>query len=407
VPGEKCIVAVLLTLFSAALPNSTSTQESSAERLHRESVVVDGYIGTTSQIMWTEWTFVERHGTEASHVDLPRMVDGGMDAAFFSVGAHDSVTGPAAIEVSLEEIDRLHRLVDRHPDQMRFCRSADDVRRAHREGKVGVLLGMMGGHNIDESLAVLRVYRRLGVSYMHLNHDTNTSWSDASRDDPRHRGLTEFGKQVVDEMNRIGMIVDISHVSDASARAALDRSTAPVIASHSSAQALSSDVRNLSDDLIRAVAASGGVVMVNFNLPFLDEDYRRAFKALQPELSAFSESIRAKYPGLENIPRWREEGRRFLASRMPRVPWTRIVDHIDHIVDLVGAEHVGLGSDFDGALMPEGMDDCSKLPHITEELLRRGYSHEDIQKILGENILRVMEAVQTKGRRLRQQSADR
>jgi membrane dipeptidase len=201
------------------------------------------------------------------------------------------------------------------------------------------------------------------------------------------------------------MMVDISHVADESAWAALEESEAPVIASHSGARELAPHVRNMPDDMIRAVAESGGVVMVVYNLPFLDHEYFDAWEAIQPELAAFGAELQERYPGIENIPRWREEGRRFLATRMPGVPWTRIVDHIDHIVLTVGVDHVGIGSDFDGAVMPEGMEDVSNLPKMTEELLRRGYSEPDIKKILGGNMLRVMEEVAATSLRLTQSGA--
>ncbi|HSM04468.1 MAG TPA: dipeptidase [Longimicrobiales bacterium] len=393
-----------LALLAACTAADTSVQ-TEAERIHREAIVIDGYVGTTSQIMWPRWDFTERHSVEESHVDLPRMIEGGLDAAFFSIGAVDAVTGAAAVQVSLEEIERYHQLAEQHPDELALCRTAEDVRGAHEQEKTCILLGMAGGHNIAESLSVLRSYHRLGLSYLHLNHDTNTSWSDAARQEPEHHGLTDFGRSVVREMNRVGLMVDISHVADQSAWAALEESEAPVIASHSGARALAPHVRNMPDDMIRAVAATGGVVMVVYNLPFLDDEYFEAWEAIQPELAEFGAELQQRLPGTENIPRWREEGRRFLATRMPAVPWTRIVDHIDHIVAIAGVEHVGLGSDFDGAVMPEGMEDVSNLPKITEELLRRGYSEPDIKKILGGNILRVMEDVASTSERLTQDEA--
>ncbi len=399
--GRNLAAICLLPLIACTAPQSDSL-ETEAERIHREAIVIDGYIGTTSQIMWSDWDFSERHSVAESHVDLPRMSEGGLDAAFFSIGAVDAVTGAPAVQTSLEEIERYHRLAEQHPDEIALCRSAEDVRRAHGEGRKCVLLGMMGGHNIAESLPVLRAYQRLGLSYMHLNHDTNTSWSDAAREEPERHGLTEFGRSVVREMNRIGMMVDISHVADESAWAALEESEAPVIASHSGARALAPHVRNMTDDMIKAVAASGGVVMVVFNLPFLDHEYYEAWVQIQPELAELGAELRERYPGIENIPRWREEGRQFLATRMPVVSWTRIVDHIDHIVATGGVDHVGIGSDFDGAVMPEGMEDASNLPKITEELLRRGYSEVDIKKILGGNMLRVMEDVAATSVRLRE-----
>jgi membrane dipeptidase len=398
----RTLAALVLVPLIACSADQSDPLETEAERIHREAIVIDGYLGTTSQIMWEDWDFTEEHSVAEAHVDLPRMIEGGLDAAFFSIGAPDAITGAPAVQVSFEEIERFHRLVEQHPDELAFCRSADDVRRAHSEGIKCILLGMMGGHNIAESLPVLRAYHRLGLSYMHLNHDTNTSWSDSSREEPEHHGLTEFGIGVVKEMNRIGMMVDISHVADESAWVALEESEAPVIASHSCAYALAPHVRNMKDDMIKAVGASGGVVMVTYNLPFLDREYFEAWEEIQPELAEFGAELQQRYPGFENIPRWREEGRKFLATRMPPVSFTRIVDHIDHIVETAGVDHVGIGSDFDGAVMPEGMEDVSKLLQITEELLRRGYSEPDIKKILGGNILRVMEDVAAVSAGLRQ-----
>lgn len=405
--GRSLAALLLVPLMACTVAQSDSleteiVEETEAERIHREAIVIDGYVGTTSQIMWPDWDFTERHSVAESHVDLPRMIEGGLDAAFFSIGAMDAITGAPAVQTSIEELERFHRLAEQHPDKLALCRTADDVRQAHGEGRTCILLGMMGGHNMAESLPVLGAYRRLGLNYMHLNHDTNIPWSDSSREEPQIHGLTEFGKSVVKEMNRVGIMVDISHVADESAWVALEESEAPVIASHSAAYALSPDVRNMKDDMIQAVGASGGVVMVVFNLPFLDREYNEEWERIQPEMAELGAELAQKYPGLQNIPRWREEGRKYLAPRMPKVPWTRIVDHIDHIVATAGVDHVGIGSDFDGALMPEGMEDCSKLPQITEELLRRGYSETDVKKILGGNMLRVMEDVAAVSERLTQ-----
>lgn len=387
------LLLVVLGLLSGCTEQKDRLDETEAERIHREAIVIDGYIGTTSQVMWEDWNFIEEHPLTESHVDYPRMVKGGLDAAFFSIGAVDAITGAEAVKVSLEEMERFYELVEKHPDKLAICLTAEEVRQAHKAGKKSILLGMMGGHNIAESLPVLRAYFRLGLTYMHLNHDSNTSWSDAAREEPEHHGLTEFGKEVVKEMNKMGVIVDISHVADESAWDALRTSQAPVIASHSGARAIAPHVRNLPDDMIIAVAETGGVVMVNFNLPFLDGEYYKAWVDIQPELGAYGKELMEKYPGIENIPKWREEGRKFLLERMPTVSWTRIVDHIDHIVKITGVDHAGIGSDFDGGVMPQGMEDCSNLLKLTEELLRRGYAEQDIKKILGGNILRVMEEV--------------
>jgi membrane dipeptidase len=238
---------------------------------------------------------------------------------------------------------------------------------------------------INNSLPILRIYARLGARYMTLTHFYNTDWADSSGDRPRHNGLSEFGREVVREMNRLGMLVDISHVSDKAFWDTREVSRAPLIASHSSSRAIAGHVRNMSDDMIRALASGGGVVAINYHVSYLDQARADHASRAQPLLRALVE----KHPGEANEARRQEELARQL-GQPPAVKWTRIVDHIDHVVKLVGPDHVALGSDFDGALMPEGMEDVSQLPKITEELVRRGYSDADIQKILGENLLRVM-----------------
>jgi len=291
------------------------------------------------------------------------------------------------------------------PDKVMLCLTAADVRRAKQSSKVAMLIGVEGGHIIHDSLATLRTYARLGARYMTLTHFVNTSWADSSGEPPAHDGLTAFGRDVVREMNRLGMIVDISHVSDKTFYDALETSTAPIIASHSSCRVLAGHVRNMTDDMIKALAAKGGVIQINFHAPYLDDAYDQAQKQLQPEVDALRKDLEAKYPGPENSARRADEMRALQASRLPKVSWMRIVEHIDHAVKLAGADHVGIGSDMDGAVMPEGMEDCSHLPRITEELLRRGYSEVDVKKILGGNTLRVMEQVEAAARQLRQKAA--
>jgi membrane dipeptidase len=234
-------------------------------------------------------------------------------------------------------------------------------------------MGMEGGHMIDDSLSVLRDYQRLGVRYLTLTHSVNTNWGDSSGDKPQHNGLTDFGKDVVRELNRLGIMVDISHVADKTFWDALETSKAPLVASHSSMRAISGHPRNMTDDMIRALGGKGGVVMINYSIGFLSNERYEAGQKTPP------------------LP----------AAEMPRVSWEKIVDHIDHAVKLVGAAHVGLGSDFDGTSVPDGMEDVSKLPKITAALLAKGYSEQDVKNILGENILRLLERVDAVGKELR------
>jgi membrane dipeptidase len=335
--------------------------------------VVDTHIDTTAFLVRPGWDFTARHQPpvpgqpgrdDRNAVDLPRMRDGGLDAAFFSIYMPGTVTGPIAVRRALDLIDAVRRLTERHPADLVLATSAADIRAAHQAGRIAVLMGVEGGHMIDNDLSVLRDFARLGVRYLTLTHAVNTDWADSSGDKPAHGGLTDFGKEVVRELNRLGVMVDVSHVSDQAFWDALAVSRAPLLASHSSCRALSGHPRNMTDDMIKALAAKGGVIDINYSATFLDDTLYRAT--------------------LGNVP----------AAERPRVSWARIVDHIDHVVKLVGPTHVGLGSDFDGTRLPDGMDDVSMLPKITEALVRKGYSEEDIRGILGENVLRLMDRVQ-------------
>jgi membrane dipeptidase len=386
-------LALTLTLALAATlqaqtpksPAPTETPEARAARVHKTAIVVDTHIDTTQMLGREGWDFMVPHGNErgrggdGSHVDFPRMREGGLDAAFFSIFMPGTVTGPEAVKRSLLMIDNVRRLAERHPNEIVLATSAADVRAAHKAGKIAALMGMEGGHMIDNSLSVLRDYQRLGVRYMTLTHSVNTDWADSSGDKPAHNGLTDFGKDVVREMNRLGMLVDISHVADKTFWDVLEVSKAPPIASHSSSRVISGHPRNMTDDMVKALAAKGGVVQINYEVTFLDNDRNEASNKRQ----GLSAEERAKLPPL------------------PEVRWEKIIEHIDHVVKLVGPTHVGLGSDFDGATMPAGMDDVSMLPKITAALLAEGYTEKDVTNILGGNLLRVMESVEKVGRDIR------
>jgi len=266
-------------------------------------------------------------------------------------------------------------------------------------------MGLEGGHMIADDLAILRIYATLGVRYMTLTHSVNDDWADSSTDKPAHNGLTSFGKDVVREMNRLGMMVDISHVSDKTFYDVLEITRAPVIASHSSCRAICNVPRNMTDDMIRALAKKGGVIQINYHIGFLSQDYNDAQRALSDQFKAKNKEWEKLYG--ENEGRIIRENERLsreyrAGGKLPQVGWEKIVEHIDHVVKLVGPDHVGLGSDFDGAVMPDGMEDCSKLPRLTEALLRRGYSETDIAKILGGNLLRVMEQAEHISREMQQ-----
>ncbi len=377
-----------------------------ARALHFSSIVVDTHVDTTQRLFWEHFDL----GTRSSigQIDLPRMRAGGLGAVFFSIWTPGTLTGPAAVERALDLIDVVREQVARHSNDLVLALTAEDVRRAHAAGKIAVLMGLEGGHMIHNDLGVLRQFYALGVRYMTLTHTVNTDWADSSGDRPVHNGLTPFGRNVVREMNRLGMLVDISHVSDKTFWDALETSQAPLIASHSSCRALCAAPRNMTDDMIRALGQHGGVIQINFHVAFLSEAYREAAQKIAPEMRAATERAEAACgPDLAcqiyADARVSEELTR--AGKLPPVSWEAILDHIDHAVKIAGVDHVGLGSDMDGAVMPVGMEDCTHLPQITEGLLRRGYSPEAIRKILGGNLLRVMEQAEQVARRL--QSAGR
>lgn len=399
----------LLGLLAITLMNpqtlAAQTVSERAARLHRQAIVVDLHIDTPQRMLDQGFDLGPRDAR--GHVDLPRMKEGGLDAAFFSIYVDmDRYPGEAATRRALRLIDSVYTQVERHPDQLLMAVSAADIRRAHRDGRIAVLMGMEGGTPIADDLGLLRDFYRLGVRYMTLTHGRNNNWVDSSTDQPRHNGLTEFGKDVVREMNRLGMLVDISHISDKAFYDALEVSQAPLIASHSSARTLANVPRNMTDDMIQALALKGGVVHVNYFAGFLDQSFfdARARLRADPEFQARSRALREQYrndgrtrPGFDAQQQLLKE----YGARLPRVSWERIIEHIDHMVKLAGVDHVGLGSDFDGATMPEGMNDASFLPRITQALLDRGYREADIRKILGENTLRVMEEAERIGASLR------
>ena len=389
------------------------TPEARAARVPREAIVVDTHIDTTSMLARAGWDFMARHdhgsGNDASHVDYPRMREGGFDAAFFSIYMAGTVTGPEAVKRSLVLIDRVRQLAAQHPNEIVLATTAAEVRAAHKAGRIAALMGMEGGHMIDDSLEVLRDYQRLGVRYLTLTHSVNTTWGDSSGDKPAHNGLTPFGKDVVRELNRLGMMVDISHVADKTFWDALEVSAAPMVASHSSSRAVSSHARNMTDDMIKALAAKGGVIQINYYDQFIDEDLNRAVTARQARVQTLRTELEQRFPGEANSGRRTQELAAAQASMppLPVVSWDKIIEHIDHAVQLVGATHVGLGSDFDGASMPQGMDDCTQLPRITAALLAKGYSEQDVKNILGENILRMMEQVEAVAKQPRPTASSR
>jgi membrane dipeptidase len=328
--------------------------------------------------------------------DIPRLRAGGVGGQFWSVYVPVDLAGQTAVTATLEEIDTVHQMVRRYPETFELALTADDVERIFKQGRIASLIGMEGGHSIDNSLAALRMFYRLGARYMTLTHSKNTAWADSATDDPKFGGLAPFGEEVVREMNWLGMLVDLSHVSPETMEDAIRVSQAPVIFSHSSARALNDVPRNVPDTVLQLLPKNGGVVMVTFVPGFLSPKVA-AWNKLQ---DAERERSTKQYPSdaaavTRGVDEWTA------AHPSPRATLAEAADHIDHIRKVAGIDHIGLGSDFDGiTAVPLGLEDVSTYPALVAELLRRGYKDEEIKKILGQNVLRVMREVERVSRRL-------
>ncbi len=387
-----CISSV--GLMGLAMAADTISEK--ARKLHFSSIVVDTHDDTTQRLLDGKFDLGTRGS--AGSIDIPRMREGNLSAIFFSIWMPSKITGPEAVERALIQIDAIREQVRKHPNDLALATTAAEIREARKQGKIAALMGVEGGHMINSDLAVLRTYAALGVRYMTLTHSGNDEWADSSTDKAVHNGLTDFGKEVVREMNRLGVIADISHVSD--------KTFYDALASHSSCRAICDAPRNMTDQMMKDLAAKGGVIQINYHVGFLSQEFRDAEKA-NPELNKAITAEQMKRCG-ENEGCRLIEGDRITREyveqgKLPRVDWTKIIEHIDHAVKVAGIDHVGLGSDFDGANMPYGMEDATKLPYITEALLKKGYSEGDVKKILGENTLRVMTEVERVSRELNAQ----
>jgi membrane dipeptidase len=373
---------------SAAPPDRDERLWKKALELQRKSIVVDTHNDVLSYMTDNDYD-LNVSSVGKYHTDIARMKQGGLTAEFFSVYIDRKyATQGGAARRALDMIDYVYRAAEKYPNDLIMAYSTADIRRAKREKKIAALMGIEGGHGIEDSLMALRDFYRLGVRYMTLTHNNTNNWADACCDTSKHNGLSDFGKDVIREMNRIGMLVDVSHVSDKTMSDVLDVSTAPVIASHSSARALGDRPRNIPDELLRRIAKNGGVVMVNFYPGFIDAKAIAASRERETRLKPQMDELRTKYK--DDPTKLEEEQNRLLAANpLPPTPLSVLVDHFDHIAKVAGVDHVGIGSDFDGVpSLPIGMEDISKLPNLTYELLKRGYSESDVKKILGENFLR-------------------
>lgn len=404
---KKSILSTLFLTVCAAAPfaeGQTMPKDADpklwakALKIHRKAIVVDGHNDIVSPMTDDDYDLGTPstglyHITDGTpfHSDLQRFKAGGITGEFFSIYVGgDTWKAGKAMPRAIDMIDATYRQAERHSEQLAMCSTADEIRRAKRSGKMCVLMGIEGGYAIENSLSALREFYRLGVRYMTLTHNVTHDWADAHHDTPKNNGLSDFGKGVVREMNRLGMFIDISHVSEKVMNDVLDISTAPIIASHSSARALNDHTRNITDDVLRRVAKNGGVVMVNFYPSFLDARTRKEENdrdaRLKPQLDALAARYKDDPTGLNVATR-----RLYDANPIYVAPYLRIVDHIDHIREVAGIDHVGIGSDFDGVpFLPAGMNGAEDLPLVTYGMLRRGYTETDIKKVLGENFLRAM-----------------
>lgn len=396
------LLTALFLLLSFTLATLAQTMPKDADpklwekalKIHRKAIVVDGHNDITSPLVdedtdLSNSTAGKFHlGGDPFHTDVARLKAGGVTGEFFAIYVGGTNLRP--MRRAMDMIDATNREVERNPGTLTSCTTAAEIRRAKKQNKICILMGIEGGYVIEDSLYALRNFYRMGVRYMTLTHNVATNWADAHRDE-KHGGLTDFGKEVVREMNRLGMFIDISHVSVKTMNDALDISTAPIIASHSSARGVNDHTRNVPDDVLKRVAKNGGVIMLNFYPSFLDartntEENARTAK-IRDQVTAINERLKGNQKAIDDAIRALED-----ANPIYVPMYTRIVDHIDHIKKINGSiDNVGLGSDFDGVpFLPNGMNGAEDLPLITYEMLRRGYSETDIKKVLGENLLRAM-----------------
>jgi membrane dipeptidase len=427
--ASLALSAFLLLLAAPLLPSQTPEKASpkkmtsrlTAEQVQKSAIVIDTHADTPQRFVDENFDLSDPLGTGNFNFDSVRK--GNLGAEFFSIWVDPGPNKGHYARRTLILIDAVRQQAAKHPDKMMLVTSPAGIEEAHREHKLATLMGIEGGHSIEDSLALLRDYYALGVRYMTLTWSNSNGWADSSGDiddtsvPHTKEGLTEFGKDVVYEMNRLGMMVDISHVSDRTFYRTLVITRAPVIASHSAARALCDAPRNMTDDMLRAVANSGGpgskggVVQVNFFSGFISQAYRDAAKAQKPEVDKAVQALKDKYKaeGKEAPDDEIDKLQRQYADRLPRPPLSMLIDHIDHIAKVAGVDHVGLGSDFDGVSgqLPAGLDSPADLPKITAALLERGYSAEDFRKILGGNLLRVFREVEQVSKQLQAENRPR
>jgi membrane dipeptidase len=417
---KSAFLFVLIGSFAVAQAPETTAKgpdtliSARALQIHKSALIVDTHADTPQRFLDEGFDIGSTDPKDVGHISLEKARRGNLGAEFFSIWVEPETNQGHFARHTFDLIDAVYEQAARHPDRMMMAFSPADIERAHQEHKLAALMGIEGGHSIENDIHLLRDYYRLGVRYMTLSWSNTNEWADSSGDidDPKvqhHNGLTDFGKRVVLEMNRLGMMVDISHVSDKTFWDAMATTKAPVIASHSSARALANAPRNMTDDMLKAVAKNGGVVQVNFFNGFDDENFRKAIAAQKQEQDAsvkkFVDEMKAQGKPVSYVDLDRVE--REWMAKIPRPPLKALIDHIDHIAKVAGVDHVGLGSDFDGVsgATPQGIDSAADLPKITQALVESGYSAVDIRKILGGNLMRVFREVERVSREMRASAA--
>ncbi|HUQ49190.1 MAG TPA: membrane dipeptidase [Terriglobales bacterium] len=377
--------------------------------VHQSALIIDGHADTTGRLLDEDFDLANPPANDDGHFDFNKAKKGNVGAQFFSIWVDPVKHKGQYAHKAFAQIDAVLMQAEKHPSKVTMAYSSADILKIYKQKKLAALIGVEGGHAIENDIRILRDFYRLGARYMTLTWSNTNEWADSSGDIndekvPHHNGLTQFGREIVREMNRLGMLVDISHVSDRAFYNTLTITRAPVIASHSSARALTDHSRNMTDDMLRAMKENGGVVMVNFYSTFIDDDFRKAYAAQAKERNAAMKEVRERLKETDTITQTveYEKASKEWAAKIPRPPLKALIDHIDHIAKIAGIDHVGLGSDFDGvSSLPQEIDSAADLPKITAELMKRGYSAADMHKILGGNFMRVFRAAEAMSRQMK------
>ncbi len=402
--SHSLAAAALALALAAAAAGTSAAQSDRIRQILRDTPLIDGHNDVPEQYAERVKNHLDQIDlasdtsrlTPPMHTDIPRLKAGGVGGQFWSVYVSPQLPGAEAVQATIDQIDLVKRMVARYPDTFELALTPADIVRIHKAGKIASLIGLEGGHSINNSLATLREMYRAGARYMTLTHWSNNAWADAATAPPEHGGLTPFGVMVIQEMNRLGMMVDLSHVSEQTMNRVLDVTKAPVIFSHSSARAIDGHPRNVPDTVLKRMAANGGVVMVNFSPDFVSEAVRTYYADVEAETARLKELMPGDPGGAEKaLAAWKS------AHPEPTATLRQVADHIDHIRKVAGIDHVGFGSDFDGiSRVPQGLEDVSRYPDLLEELARRGYSDDDLRKVAGLNVLRAFRQAEAVAGRL-------